>query len=79
MHVALCKIQPFEEEDDIVNHNEGRSGSSTSGVYSSNGSVGSDSPDNNDTRRSILAKQDNKISEAFATLGDSEYVSRLTI
>ena len=57
IHVALSKLGKEGMEDD--NESEvlkaERSGSSTSGVYSSGGSVGSDSPDYNSSRKGEMA------------------------
>ena len=48
IHVALAK---HDNKEDSSNLHHERSGSSTSGVYSSPGSVGSDSPDSNSLRK----------------------------
>ena len=73
IHVALSKLgkEGIEAENESVLLKAERSGSSTSGVYSSGGSVGSDSPDFNIARKGDMA--------AIKNITNSEYVSTLTI
>ena len=59
------------DAENILN-GAGRSGSSTSGVYSSTGSVGSDSPDYNNLEQIPIMNTDQ-------TVENTEYVSTLTI
>ena len=60
IHVVLSKLDNnlLETDKDVKDClKTERSGSSTSGVYSSAGSVGSDSPDSNSLRKRVSAPQ----------------------
>ena len=56
-----------------------RSGSSTSGVYSSSGSVGSDSPVSNCRSNQDIASANGSKIDTNQTRGNSAHVSTLTI
>ena len=73
IHIALSSLNKEGVEDEPKSEmlkNE-RSGSSSSGVYSSGGSVGSDSPDYNSARKEDMTGMKN--------IRSNEYVSTLTI
>ena len=73
IHVAMSKFDKEGVEDETESEmlKSERSGSSTSGVISSGGSVGSDSPDYNSIRIKDMADIKN--------IRSNEYVSTLTI
>ena len=75
IHVALSKLgkEGIEDENEPEALKSERSGSSTSGVYSSGGSIGSNSPDYNRARKGDMSW---KKAKKFPI---SEYVSTLTI
>ena len=68
------------DEKDILK--QARSGSSTSGVYSSAGSVESDSPDSNSLRKRESVHPEPKLNNKSWTnraTKESDHVSRLTV
>merc|ERR1719481_1805934 len=71
IHVALSKLgrEGLEDENEVLKVE--RSGSSTSGVYSSAGSVGSDSPDQNSARKIDMT--------GMIDIPNKDFVSTLTI
>ena len=73
IHVAMSKFDKEGVEDETESEmlKSERSGSSTSGVISSGGSVGSDSPDYNSARKEDMTGMKN--------IRSNEYVSTLTI
>ena len=73
IHVAMSKFDKEGVEDETESEmlKTERSGSSTSGVYSSGGSIGSDSPDYNSARKEDMTGMKN--------IRSNEYVSTLTI
>ena len=85
IHVALSKLDKAGMKLHKVDEQElptsDRSGSSTSGVYSSAGSVGSDSPDSNSLRKRELVKPETVIPRPWTISASNERVnvSRLTV
>ena len=83
IHVALSKLDKagiaLHKVDEQELPTSDRSGSSTSGVYSSAGSVGSDSPDSNSLRKRESVKPETEIPKPWTISASKERVNVSTL